>query len=123
MSAIGNGDEFVDSVIEAVVAVGTVVGDMTDGQTIAGPISPWDVPAGGVIVTAVICLLATGLLLVACVIIGLALVARNMLLYIRDCRRAVVPVGSGVGADSKVGLDLGLAGWSPWSSRSWRSWS
>lgn len=81
-ATLADGDEFVDSVIEAVVAVGTVVGNMTDGQTIAGPISPWDVPAGGLIVTAVICLLATGLLLVACVIIGLALVARNMLLYI-----------------------------------------
>lgn len=81
-ATLSDGDEFVDEVMAAVVQLGTMVGNVVGGEEIAGPVSPWDVPAGGVIVTSLICLFAAILLLVACVVIGLALVARNMLLYI-----------------------------------------
>ncbi|MFC5296202.1 hypothetical protein, partial [Brachybacterium tyrofermentans] len=77
-----DGDEFVDNIMEAVVQIGTVVGNLVAGEEIAGPVAAWSVPAGGVVATCLICVLAAALLLAACVVIGLALVARNMLLYI-----------------------------------------
>ncbi|MEE1616977.1 type IV secretion system protein [Brachybacterium sp. J153] len=81
-ATLADGDQFVDEVMAAVVQLGTLVGNLVGGSEISGPISPWEVPAGGVIATSLICLAAAFLLIVACVIIGLALVARNMLLYI-----------------------------------------
>lgn len=81
-ATLNDGEEFVDEVMAAVVQLGTMVGNLVGGEEIGGPVSPWDVPAGGVIVTSLICLFAALLLLAACVVIGLALVARNMLLYI-----------------------------------------
>ena len=77
-----DGDEFVDNIMAAVVQIGTVVGNLVAGEEIAGPVAAWSVPAGGVIATCLICVLAAALLLAACVVIGLALVLRNMLLYI-----------------------------------------
>lgn len=77
-----DGDEFVDNVIAAVVQVGTTVGNLVAGEEVSGPIAAWQVPAGGVIATSLICGSAAILLLIACAVIGLALVARNMLLYI-----------------------------------------
>lgn len=82
-ATLKDGDEFVDQVMAAVVQLGTMVGNTSAGEIVgAGPIAPWDVPAGGVIITALTCTLACGLLLLSCLVIGLALVARNMLLYI-----------------------------------------
>lgn len=81
-ATLADGDQFVDEVMAAVVQLGTLVGNLVGGAEVSGPISPWEVPAGGVIATSLICIAAAGLLMVACVIIGLALVARNMLLYI-----------------------------------------
>ena len=82
-ATLKDGDEFVDEVMAAVVQIGTRVGNTVAGEPLAaGPIGPWDVPAGGVIVTALTCICACALLLLSCLIIGLALVARNMLLYI-----------------------------------------
>ncbi|MGP9747225.1 type IV secretion system protein [Brachybacterium sp. AOP29-B2-41] len=81
-ATLNDGDEFVDEVMAAVVQLGTIVGNLVGGEEVSGPISPWEVPAGGVIATSLICLFAALLLLLACVVIGLALVARNMLLYI-----------------------------------------
>jgi len=82
-ATLKDGDEFVDEVMAAVVQIGTMVGNTVGGETVgAGPIAPWDVPAGGVIVTALTVAGACLLLLLSCLIIGLALVARNMLLYI-----------------------------------------
>lgn len=77
-----DGDEFVDNVMAAVVQVGTTVGNLVAGEEVSGPIAAWQVPAGGVIATCLICGSAAILLLLACAVIGLALVARNMLLYI-----------------------------------------
>ncbi|MBB5831024.1 hypothetical protein [Brachybacterium aquaticum] len=79
-ATLADGDQFVDEVMAAVVQLGTLVGNLVGRAEVSGPISPWEVPAGGVIATSLICIAAAGLLMVACVIIGLALVARNMLL-------------------------------------------
>lgn len=81
-ATLADGDQFVDEVMAAVVQLGTLVGNLVGGAEVSGPISPWEVPAGGVIATSLICMAAAFLLMIACVIIGLALVARNMLLYI-----------------------------------------
>lgn len=81
-ATLNDGDEFVDEVMAAVVQMGTMMGNMAAGAEISGPVQPWQVAAGGVITTSLICIAAGGLLMLACVIIGLALVARNMLLYI-----------------------------------------
>lgn len=81
-ATLRDGDEFVDQVMAAVVQLGTMVGNMVGGAEVSGPVQPWDVAAGGVIATSLICIMAAGLLMIACVVIGLALVARNMLLYI-----------------------------------------
>lgn len=77
-----DGSAFVDEVMAAVVQLGTMVGNLVGDADASGPTSPWEVPAGGVIATSLVCLFAALLLLAACVVIGLALVARNMLLYI-----------------------------------------
>jgi hypothetical protein len=108
-ATLSDGDEFVDSVMEAVVDIGTVVGNMTADQDVSGPISGWQVAAGGAITCALICIVCSVLLLLACLVIGFALVARNMLLYI------VIVVGP-------VCLS-GLA-WEPtrtWASK-WMGW-
>lgn len=81
-ATLSDGDEFVNEIMEAVVQLGTMVGNMVAGEEISGPVQAWQVPAGGVITTALICMAAAGLLLLASLVIGLALVARNMLLYI-----------------------------------------
>lgn len=77
-----DGSAFVDEVMAAVVQLGTMVGNLVGDADASGPTTPWEVPAGGVIATSLVCLFAALLLLAACVVIGLALVARNMLLYI-----------------------------------------
>lgn len=81
-ATLNDGEDFVDEVMAAVVQLGTMVGNRVAGAEVSGPIAPWDVAAGGVIATSLICIAAAGLLMLACVVIGLALVARNMLLYI-----------------------------------------
>lgn len=81
-ATLQDGDEFVDGVMEAIVRVGTMVGNFVADPEFAGPIEPWQVPASGVIATSLICIGAVVLLMISCVVIGLALVARNMLLYI-----------------------------------------
>src|SRR5690606_11883934 len=76
-------DEFVDSIMDSVVAVGTAVGNSLDSDgVVAGPIQKWEVPAGGILVCAVIIIILTVLLLLSVFVIGLALAARNMLLYV-----------------------------------------
>lgn len=81
-ATLSDGEDFVDEVMAAVVQLGTMVGNLVGGAEVSGPVSPWEVPAGGVIATSLICIAAAVLLMAACVIIGLALVARNMLLYV-----------------------------------------
>ncbi|WP_394216809.1 type IV secretion system protein [Brachybacterium vulturis] len=108
-ATLSDGDKFVDDVMAAVVQLGTIIGNRASGEEVSGPIAPWDVAAGGVIATALICIAAGLLLLVACAVIGLALVARNMLLYI------VIVVGS---------LCLSGLAWGPtrrWASI-WMGW-
>ncbi|HEX7352566.1 type IV secretion system protein [Brachybacterium sp.] len=81
-ATLSDGDEFVDDVMAAVVQLGTMMGNTVSGAEVSGPVQPWEVAAGGVITTSLICITAAGLLLIASLVIGLALVARNMLLYI-----------------------------------------
>lgn len=81
-ATLSDGEEFVDDVMAAVVQLGTMMGNTVSGAEVSGPVQPWEVAAGGAITTSLICIAAGGLLLVSCLVIGLALVARNMLLYI-----------------------------------------
>ncbi|WOO93572.1 type IV secretion system protein [Helcobacillus massiliensis] len=75
-------DSFVDRIMGAVVSVGTVIGNLSAGQDVSGPVKGWEVPAAGMLVTAIIAIISALLVLMSCVIIGLALVTRNALLYV-----------------------------------------
>jgi hypothetical protein len=82
-ATLDDAEEFVDTVMENAIGLATLIGNLTaDGKLPGGPLQPWEVPEKGMIATCVVCFLAVVLLLCSCVAIGLALVARNMLLYL-----------------------------------------
>lgn len=108
-ATLGDGDRFVDQIVSAFVSVGTVAGNIAGSTPISGPIAPWQVPAGGIVAAAIIIGVSTFVLFLACLSIGLALVTRNMLLYI------VIAVGP---------LCLSGLAWKPtrqWASK-WMGW-
>ena len=81
-ATLSDAEGFVDGIVDACVMLGTMAGNLIEGSPVSGPVEPWQVPAGGILVAAVIIGLTGLILIAACIGVGLALIARNMLLYI-----------------------------------------
>lgn len=108
-ATMDDADGFVDDLMDSVVDFGTVIGNMVGDSPLSGPVAQWQVPASGLLATVVICLLSVVLVVISFLIIGLALVARNMLLY------ATIVMGP---------LCLSGLAWKPtrrWATK-WLSW-